>query len=260
MTDFTDRRAVVVGGTKGIGRAVVDDLASSGARVAVVGRDREVLKELETAGHLALEADLLDDASVSAAFEEVAASFGGLDIAVNTAGMFPKPGPVGDLDPQVLADALLTNVVGIQRVMRQEIALMGRGLDTARLPPRLLDQRPGGAIVNFSSNIGAHRTQPNLAAYGVSKAAVSALTRAAALDHVKDGIRINAVSPGPSDTTMSIRPGETVEERDARVAQQNPSGRVARLPEIVAAVRYLISDEAAYVVGTDLVIDGGISA
>lgn len=250
MNDAPIRRAVVVGGTKGIGRAVVDDLASSGARVAVLGRDQEVLKELDSAGHLAREVDLRDEAAVAAAFEEIGREFGGLDIAVNTAGVLPAAGPVGELDPQALEDVLLVNVVGTQRVMRHEIALM-----------RATEQGPAGAaIVNFSSNIGAHRTQPGLAAYGTSKAAVSALTRAAALDHIKDGIRINAVSPGPADTTMSMRPGETVEDRSARVAQQNPSGRVARLAEVVAAVRYLCSDDAAYVVGADLVIDGGVSA
>ncbi|MDF8265494.1 SDR family NAD(P)-dependent oxidoreductase [Luteipulveratus flavus] len=244
MGDLTGRRAVVVGGTKGLGRAVVDDFVAAGARVAVVGRDRAALDGLGP-DVLAVAADITDDDAVRAAFERIAAAWRGLDIAVNSAGVFLPPAPVGALDPADLERALRINVVGTQRVMRHEIALMSGG---------------GGAIVNFSSNLGAHRTQPGLAAYGTSKAAVSALTRTAALDHVGAGIRINAISPGPSDTTMSVRPGETVAQRDARVAAANPSGRVARLSEIVAAVRYLVSDEAAYVVGTDLVVDGGVTA
>ena len=244
MTDSTGRRTLVVGGTKGIGRAVVEDFVASGDRVAVIGRDEVALKELGD-GVLGLVADITDDAAVAAAFEKVHNAWGGLDVAVNTAGVFSPPAPAGDLEPAELERTLRINVVGTQRVMRHEIALMREG---------------GGAIVNFSSNVGAHRTYAGLAAYGASKAAVSALTRAAALDHVRDGIRINAVSPGPSDTTMSMRPGESEDDRAERVAGTNPAGRVARLSEIVAAVRYLVSDDAAYAVGTDLVVDGGVSA
>ncbi|WP_271636472.1 SDR family oxidoreductase [Solicola gregarius] len=139
---------------------------------------------------------------------------------------------------------MLTNVVGVHAAMRHEIALM---------------RKEGGAIVNVSSNIGPHTSRPGFGAYGASKAALSALTRTAALDHAAEGIRINAISPGPSDTSMSYRPGENEADRDARMKELNPSGRVASLSEIVAAVRYLTSADSAYVVGADLVIDGGAS-
>jgi len=99
-----------------------------------------------------------------------------------------------------------------------------------------------------------------LGAYVATKAALSALTRNAALDHIGEGIRINAVSPGPSDTPMSSRPGETRADRDARIYDQLPAGRVASLSEIASAVLYLASPEAGFVVGTDLVIDGGATA
>jgi NAD(P)-dependent dehydrogenase (short-subunit alcohol dehydrogenase family) len=99
-----------------------------------------------------------------------------------------------------------------------------------------------------------------MAAYGATKAAVSALTRGAALDHIGDGIRINAISPGPFDTTMSLRPGETAKDRATRLRETNPAGRVGTLDEAAAAVLWLCSSEAGFTVGHDLVLDGGATA
>jgi NAD(P)-dependent dehydrogenase (short-subunit alcohol dehydrogenase family) len=118
----------------------------------------------------------------------------------------------------------------------------------------------GGAIVNIASCLGAHMRLDGLGGYVATKAAVSSLTRNAALDHIRDGIRINAVSPGPVDTPMSYRPGESRAGRDARMQQQLPAGRVASPGEIAAAVLYLASPEAAFITGTDLLIDGGATA
>lgn len=118
----------------------------------------------------------------------------------------------------------------------------------------------GGAIVNIASNIGAHLRVPNLAAYAASKAAVSTLTAGAARECIADGIRINAVSPGSSDTPMSLRPGETTADRAERVRTALPIGRVAALDEIAAAVLFAASPQATFVVGHDLVVDGGASA
>lgn len=118
----------------------------------------------------------------------------------------------------------------------------------------------GGTVVNVAANLGAHQRRPGLAGYIATKAAVSALTRAAALDHIAEGVRINAVSPGPIDTTMSLRPGETHHDRTARLKTTNPSGRVGRLDEITSAILWLASDESSYVVGADVVVDGGASA
>jgi NAD(P)-dependent dehydrogenase (short-subunit alcohol dehydrogenase family) len=123
-----------------------------------------------------------------------------------------------------------------------------------------MKENGGGAIINISSNLGAHLRIPNAAAYITSKAAVSALTRAAALDHIYQGIRINAVSPGASAAPMSLRPGETEADRAERVKTENPLGRVAEAEEVAAAVLYLASPAAGAVVGTDLVIDSGSSA
>lgn len=242
-----ERRAVVVGASSGMGRAIAADLIDSGAAVALIGRNRDALEEVSGGDprHLPLIADVLEQSDVDAVFERVAKEYGGLDVAVNTVGILPPPSPAVDIERADLEQAMLTNVVGVHAAMRHQIALM---------------RESGGSIVNVSSNLGPHKSLPGFGAYGASKAALSALTKSAALDHAAEGIRINAISPGPSDTLMSYQPGETDADRAARMKEQNPSGRVASLPEIVAAVRYLTSDDAAYVVGADLVIDGGVSA
>lgn len=116
----------------------------------------------------------------------------------------------------------------------------------------------GGAIINTASM--PTTMIPGLAAYGATKAAVLALSRAAAREHLREGIRINTVSPGPVDTTMSLGPGETDADRDARLATQHPLGRVATTDAIAAAVLWLATPEAGYTIGHDLVVDGGASA
>ncbi|MFJ7492634.1 SDR family oxidoreductase [Streptomyces sp. NPDC097727] len=154
--------------------------------------------------------------------------------------------PVGEVSEEDWDAVLRTNVTGVWLAVKHEIAHM--------------KENGGGVIVNVSSNLGAHLRIPNAAAYITSKAAVSALTRAAALDHIHQGIRINAVSPGASAAPMSLRPGETEADRTERVKSENPLGRVAEAEEVAAAVLYLASPMAGAVVGTDLVVDSGSSA
>ncbi|MET9935477.1 SDR family oxidoreductase, partial [Streptomyces sp. NPDC006324] len=170
-----------------------------------------------------------------------------LDVAVNNAGIFRGGGhSAADLPLEDWQALLDVNVTGVLHALRAEVAHMRA--------------HGGGAIVNVSSNLGAHVRVPGLFGYQVSKAAVSALTRAAALDHVGDGIRINAVSPGAAESTMSLRPGETEAEREVRMKGESPLGRISSAAEVAAAVLYLASDAAGSAVGTDLVIDGGAAA
>jgi NAD(P)-dependent dehydrogenase (short-subunit alcohol dehydrogenase family) len=118
----------------------------------------------------------------------------------------------------------------------------------------------GGTIVNISANLGAHGRRPGIGAYVATKAAVSSLTRNTALEYIGEGIRINAVSPGPSDTAMSLRPGETTDDRASRLAATLPIGRVGTLDEITSAILWLASPESGFTVGHDLVVDGGATA
>ncbi|WP_329585728.1 SDR family oxidoreductase [Kitasatospora sp. NBC_01250] len=249
---FTDRTVLVTGGGSGLGRAIALAFAAEGAKVAVAGRTAHSLDEtvglIEAAGGrgLAVVADTTRPAEVEALVRRTVEAFGGLDVAVNNAGILRGVGPVAEVAHADWQELLETNVTGVWLAMKHEIAHM--------------KAHGGGAIVNIASNLGAHRRIPNVVAYATSKAAVSALTRGAALDHIGDGVRINAVSPGASATSMSLRPGESEAQRADRMKAETPLGRVAQVAEVAAAVLYLASDAAGAVVGTDLVIDSGSAA
>jgi NAD(P)-dependent dehydrogenase (short-subunit alcohol dehydrogenase family) len=176
---------------------------------------------------------------------QTVAAYGSLDVAVNNAGVLTT-GPVSEIDEDDWARTLAVNTTGVMLSMKHEIAHMRVS--------------GGGVIVNVGSVIGPFLRLPGLGAYAASKAAVSALTRTAALEYIGDGIRINVVSPGPHDTEMSRLPGETDEERAARFRQGLPIGRAGRLEEAAGAILWLASDDAGFAVGHDLVLDGGATA
>ncbi|MEU3344305.1 SDR family oxidoreductase [Streptomyces sp. NPDC006700] len=252
MNRFTGKTVLVTGAGSGLGRAIALAFAAEGASVVAAGRTAASLDEtvglIEATGGTAtaVPADVTDSGQLRNLVRESVARFGGLDIAVNNAGVLRGAVAAGEVSEEDWDAVLRTNVTGVWLAMKHEIAHMkGNG---------------GGAIVNISSNLGAHRRIPNAAAYITSKAAVSALTRAAALDHIHQGIRINAVSPGTSAAPMSLRPGESEADRAERVKTENPLGRVAEAEEVAAAVLYLASPAAGAVVGADLVVDSGSSA
>ncbi|MFJ1590531.1 SDR family NAD(P)-dependent oxidoreductase [Kitasatospora albolonga] len=252
MHRFASTTVLVTGAGSGLGRAIALAFAAEGASVVAAGRTAASLDEtvalIEAAGGTAaaVTADVTDSDQVRALVRESVDRFGGLDIAVNNAGILRGIGPVGEVGEEDWDAVLRTNVTGVWLAMKHEIAHM--------------KENGGGAIVNISSNLGAHLRIPNAAAYITSKAAVSTLTRAAALDHIHQGIRINAVSPGASAAPMSLLPGESEGDRAERMKSENPLGRVAEAEEVAAAVLYLASPAAGAVVGSDLVIDSGASA
>ncbi|MFJ6569553.1 SDR family NAD(P)-dependent oxidoreductase [Streptomyces sp. NPDC091292] len=252
MNRFTGKSVLVTGAGSGLGRAIALAFAAEGASVVAAGRTRATLDEtvgLIEAAHgtaAAVTTDVTDSGRLQGLVRETVTRFGGLDIAVNNAGILRGAGPVGEVSEEDWDAVLRTNVTGVWLAMKHEIAHM--------------KANGGGTIVNISSNLGAHLRIPGIAAYSTSKAAVSALTRAAALDHIHQGIRINAVSPGAAAGPMSLRPGETEADRAERVKTENPLGRIAEAEEVAAAVLYLASPAAGAVVGTDLVIDSGASA
>ncbi|MEU9126337.1 glucose 1-dehydrogenase [Streptomyces sp. NPDC048506] len=249
---FEGKVVLITGGAGVIARATALAFAREGATVVLAGPQDDSLtravKEIEADGGRAdaVVADVTRPDDVARMVATVAERYGRLDIAFNNAGIFGKGAPVADLDHEAWQRVLNVNLTGMFLSMKHEIACM--------------KANGGGAIVNVASNIGAHGRRPGLAAYAASKAGVSVLTQTAARECIADGIRINAVSPGASDTPMSYRPGETREDRDARVRAVVPAGRVSDPREVAAAVLWLASDEAGFVVGADLVVDGGATA
>jgi NAD(P)-dependent dehydrogenase (short-subunit alcohol dehydrogenase family) len=240
-SEFDELNAIVTGGASGIGAAVVRRLLAGGARVGVLDLD------IATASSesFAVAADVGDDASVRAAVEKVAAEFGHIDIVVNNAGIGAQ-GTVEENDDAEWARVLSINVTGMARVTR------------AALPH--LRESQHAAIVNVSS-IVATAGLPSRVLYSASKGAVAAMTRAMAADYVRQGIRVNAVSPGTADTPWVQRllsaAADPEAERAALEARQ-PHGRLVSPDEIADAVAYLASPRSGSTTGISLSVDGGV--
>ena len=248
---FVNQVVLVTGGGSGIGRAAALAFAAEGAAVVVAGRSPEPLaqtvKLIDDAGGTAsaVTADVTREDDVAAMVETVVGRHGGLHVAFNNAGVF-VPGGVADLSTGDWSRAVEINLTGTWLSMKHEIAHMRA--------------HGGGTIVNTASTLGAHGRRAGISAYVAAKAAVSALTRNAALEHIGEGIRINAISPGPVDTPMSLRPGETPADHTTRLRTALPIGRVGALAEVTSAVLWLASAESGFTVGHDLVLDGGATA
>jgi NAD(P)-dependent dehydrogenase (short-subunit alcohol dehydrogenase family) len=241
--DFTGLVAVVTGGASGIGAAIAKRLRDAGARVAVFDLRPDAAEHAD----LAVAVDVADDASVRAGIDRVAAELGGIDILVNNAGIGAQGTIEANTDDEWL-HVLDVNVVGMVRVAR------------AALPH--LRRSSAAAIVNTSS-IAATAGLPERAVYSASKGAVAALTRAMAADHLREGIRVNAVNPGTADTPWVERllatAADPAAERTALEARQ-PHGRLVSADEVADAVAYLASPAAGSTTGVALAVDGGMQA
>ena len=249
-----DRVAMITGGGSGIGKATALLFAREGAKVAVVDVDpvagQQVASEIGESGGDALfvRADLTRDAEVKRAVEEAVERFGALHILFNNAG---TSGQGKDREIEVLAEADWDRVMAIN--------LKGVYLCSKHAVPEI-KRSGGGAIVSTASMAGLIALPTH--AYVASKAGVIQLTRSMAQEFAKQGIRVNAVAPGFIETPMlrQARQGMPADEADARMAQlaeQTPMARVGQPEEIARAVLFLASEEASFVTGHTLVVDGG---
>lgn len=241
MNDFEGLVALVTGGGSGIGAAAASLLRERGARVAALDLDVDGVP----GGCLALAADVSDDASVRAAVARVVDELGGLDVLVNNAGV----GAAGDVaanDEDEWRRVLDVNVIGAARVAR------------AALPHLRRSAHP--CIVNTSS-IVALVGVPNRALYSASKGALLSLTLAMAADHVREGIRVNAVVPGTTDTPWVARllaAADDPERERAALEARQPIGRLVTPAEVADAIAYLASPRSGSTTGVVLGVDGGM--
>ena len=245
---FAGKVAFVTGAANGIGRAAALAFACEGASVVVAdvseSGSEETVRLIEGQGGraLAVRCDVTQAADVKAAMAKTVEAFGRLDFAFNNAGIEPKkPAPTADYDEAEWDRIIDVNLRGVFLCMKHEI-------------PLILKQ--GGAIVNTSSGAGVIGIKGS-PAYTAAKHGVIGLTKAAALDYATQNIRVNAVCPGYIDTPMMGRFTGGTPEGVAKVVAEEPVGRMGKPEEIAAAVIFLCSDAAAFMIGHAMVIDGG---
>jgi len=244
-------RALVTGAASGIGRATAALLGERGAAVACLDVNAGGLAETAAAigeRALPLQCDVTDLRAVEAAVAQAAAELGGLDAVANVAGVGDFTGDVAELAPEEWARVLAINLTGPFHVSR------------AAIPH--LRAAGGGAIVHVSSQFGLVGCLAS-PAYCASKAGLIGLTRAMAVDHTDEGIRVNCVCPGPVDTPMlawtDATPELTARERD-RTQGRNLTGRSGRPEEIAATIAFLLSNEVGFMSGSIVAVDGAWTA
>ena len=245
--DFADRVAIVTGGASGMGAATARRLSAGGAKVTVVDRNADLAGTVaEEIGGRAMTGDVADSAFCDQAVAETVDRHGSLDIVVNAAGVIVRASGADTTDEQ-WAQIMGVNVSGTFFMCRAAL--------------REMAPRRRGAIVNFGS-IWGDLGSAGVAAYCASKGAVHNLTRALAMDHAADGIRVNAVCPGEVNTPMlqSERSEPVTADMLQRIAATVPMGRLADPDEIARVVCFLASDEASYMTGALVSVDAGYGA
>ncbi|MGA8172841.1 MAG: glucose 1-dehydrogenase [Methylocystis sp.] len=246
--DFKGQVAIVTGASSGMGLATARAFAEAGAAVVLADRNEAALRAategLTATGHRAIgvTCDVADEAQAAAAVECAVQTFGRLDMAYNNAGIL---GPMCDMTEETAAgfdEVIAVNLRGVWTCMKHELLQMRK--------------QGGGAIVNCSS-LGGLVGLPGRAGYHASKHGVIGLTKAAALDNAQRGIRVNAICPGCVDTPM----GDAIDPAAMKeFLRDQPIGRMGRADEIAAAVLWLCSPGASFVLGVALPVDGGFVA
>jgi NAD(P)-dependent dehydrogenase (short-subunit alcohol dehydrogenase family) len=248
--NFSGKVALVTGAASGMGLATAQAFAEAGAAVVLADFKEDAVNAaaegLAAAGHkaLAVPCDVSDDTQVAAMVDRTVAEFGRLDAAFNNAGVMARIAPTADSTRQDWDRVIGVNLRGVWSCMKHEL--------------RQMERQGEGAIVNNAS-VGALTGNPGIGSYIASKHGVVGLTRTAALEYIKRGIRVNAVNPGLIDTQIARDVVGGDERAYAEIAEHVPIGRAGRPEEIASAVLWLCSPGASYVVGHALTVDGGMT-
>lgn len=247
MGKFDNKVAVITGGNSGIGLATAKELASQGAAVVISGRNRETLDAAVGAiggGAMGVQADVTDMDDLDALFDAVRERHGRIDVLfVNAGGTTVNP--IDAVSEKQFDNILNVNFKGAYFTVQKALPLMGQG----------------GAIV-LNTSIANSMGMATMSAYAAAKAALETLVRTISAEVVGRGIRVNAVSPGPIATSFTARTGMSEEQQQGfgeMIMQQVPMGRFGQPEEIAKAVSFLASDDASYILGVELVVDGGMS-
>ncbi|MBV8073622.1 MAG: SDR family oxidoreductase [Acidobacteriaceae bacterium] len=250
VLDFSGKVALVTGAASGMGLATARAFGEAGAAVVLADFREDIVKaeaeKLRAAGHKAISVrcDVSDDTQVAAMVERTVGEFGRLDAAFNNAGVMAHIAPTAESTREEWDRVIGINLRGVWSCMKYELQQM---------------QRQGsGAIVNNAS-VGALTGNPGIGSYIASKHGVVGLTRTAALEYIKHGIRVNAVNPGLIDTQVARDVVSGDEQAYNEIAKNVPIARAGRPEEIAAAVLWLCSPGASYVVGHALTADGGMT-
>ncbi|MEV4149756.1 glucose 1-dehydrogenase [Amycolatopsis sp. NPDC049691] len=241
MTDLSGRVALVTGGTRGIGLATVRALVDAGATVVLTGRDEARAKDAAaTAGAAAgLALDVTDAKAVSSLVRSVAKEHGKLDVVVANAGIM-EDALLGMIKEDLVDTTLSTNVAGT--------------LHTVQAAARAMMRKKTGAIVVLASIVGEYGSAGQTV-YAASKAAVANIAKSAAKELGRSGIRVNAVAPGVIETDLTAGLSE---DAKAENTGRTPLGRLGRTEDVANAIRFLVSDEASFITGQVLGVDGGL--
>ncbi|MEH2012346.1 SDR family oxidoreductase [Nostoc sp.] len=252
--EFDGKVAIVTGGSSGIGKATAIAFGKAGAKVVVAARrdseGEETVNLIKQAGSEALfvKTDVAQVSQVEALVSKTVETYGRLDFAFNNAGIDGGNAPLHEQSLELFDQLIAVNVRGLFLCMKYEIVQM---------------LRTGGGVIVNNSSMGGLIAFPSIGPYHASKHAVMGLTKSAALDYAKLGIRINAVNPGIIDTDLIVRMAEKMgdaETTSQRLTTMVPMGRMGKPEEIASTVLFLCSEAASYITGQSLVVDGGYIA
>ena len=238
--------ALVTGGSRGIGFATAKILSENGVKIVITGKDKDRLEKSTSkiSGSIGIVADIKNSKDVKNVVSKTIEKFGKLDILVNNAGIFPKIKLLHEIDEDEWNEVLDVNLTGQFRFTKEAI-------------PHL--QKTGGSIINISSDAGLKAYQGfNADAYSASKAALIILTKCWALEYAKDKVRVNCICPGVVDTDMT-KPFMKTQKDKEFMNNEHPIGRIGQPEEVAKAIMYFASDDASWVTGAVLAVDGGES-